>query len=1166
MWHDKDARKSRKGRDFRQTAFSNLADTSSGVFDPDDGGSGYTEDETIALSQTVDNASPFQITVTTQPNQCALGAGPGVGSGTPNTYVIEPGTSAQIDGLAPKRIGIPSADAGLLGSQVLQLGITAARGAVQAAAAAVMSGRNVRADQPASSTGSSTSDPGPTSSFESEAKSTATKATAGLVSGAESAAGPFLLGFFLDLIADSCAATGNKNPALWTMNVTTTGIGSGASIPFQSVNWQYAHGGADPYNPNPSSMSPQVARGLMGLTTNVIYEWADPGSDSETGTRSRAGAERAQDDNLVTLSGKQGAAVFDAGLTVIADWEYDSDDDKSCYFHTYLPAAFPGCHGEVKYFVGYDANSTAVSGPVRQGPATLLTTKYADGSVGLKCASPDWQMNLPWHLSMSGGSGTAGGSTQGPGLGDSYSMSQPPDSVPGAQGALMAGFWYNTESTTMSPFSNVPGFVVQAAQGTSLSEGVSQFIPASSIAAASANGPITQFGCSLKAFGALPDMTVPSGTVNMGLVDQGQGQAIGWWSAPTAAVSRLAQATTSTLNLSPANVIADGTASATVTVTLRDADNNPVTSASGDIIRISSDLGTVSAVTDAGNGAFKATVSSAVPGKARVTATLNGVPLTATASVTFITASPDRSTLQVSPTTVIADGHAAATATVVLRDSEGNLWTPTAGDVVDVTADRGQVSEPVRQPDGSFTADVTSYVSGPITVTATLNSMPIGSRQSVTFIQASPDQSTLTVDANVLLADGDDQAVATLTLRDAEGKPWTATSYDRVRITTNLGQASATTDQGAGVYNATISSGSPGTATISATVNGSPIHSVATVAFNAAQGGSSTSKSLVVVDTNVARTDIDEEVPVTIVTRDRQGRTLTSGGALVTVHVTGDFSYDLPVTDNGDGTYSATLPAQGGAADGKKALVRAFVNEELTQAYALVSYAGAPDPGRSTLTLSDRPGDGSILTPGGLYMSLAPSLFGATLTLADADGDPSKMLPGEGPPSTNAAVLSGTFVPGPSDSVWSGVFAPDYGPANQNWPVGNGGIVCATWTPSGSSQTLSCAVPHVTVNTWPKDSGLPFDGLNSGADVTQESAADWFYTVWLIDSQNVFVPDQGDFGKFVIQMKDPATGTTYTLDTTVPGEFGPQQAKFFPGQYPGTEWDTYVNGYRLWTP
>lgn len=471
VWHDKDARKSRKGRDFRQTAFSNLADTSSGVFDPDDGGSGYTEDETIALSQTVDNASPFQITVTTQPNQCALGAGPGVGSGTPNTYVIEPGTSAQIDGLAPKRIGIPSADAGLLGSQVLQLGITAARGAVQAAAAAVMSGRNVRADQPASSTGSSTSDPGPTSSFESEAKSTATKATAGLVSGAESAAGPFLLGFFLDLIADSCAATGNKNPALWTMNVTTTGIGSGASIPFQSVNWQYAHGGADPYNPNPSSMSPQVARGLMGLTTNVIYEWADPGSDSETGTRSRAGAERAQDDNLVTLSGKQGAAVFDAGLTVIADWEYDSDDDKSCYFHTYLPAAFPGCHGEVKYFVGYDANSTAVSGPVRQGPATLLTTKYADGSVGLKCASPDWQMNLPWHLSMSGGSGTAGGSTQGPGLGDSYSMSQPPDSVPGAQGALMAGFWCNTESTTMSPFSNVPGFVVQAAQGTSLSEG-----------------------------------------------------------------------------------------------------------------------------------------------------------------------------------------------------------------------------------------------------------------------------------------------------------------------------------------------------------------------------------------------------------------------------------------------------------------------------------------------------------------------------------------------------------------------------------------------------------------------------------------------------------------------------------------------------------------------
>jgi hypothetical protein len=65
---------------------------------------------------------------------------------------------------------------------------------------------------------------------------------------------------------------------------------------------------------------------------------------------------------------------------------------------------------------------------------------------------------------------------------------------------------------------------------------------------------------------------------------------------------------------------------------------------------------------------------------------------------------------------------------------------------------------------------------------------------------------------------------------------------------------------------------------------------------------------------NVPDGTISVQTVITIQARDQFGNALTSGGADVEVTVTGANSDNATVTDNGNGTYSATyLPVQAGA-------------------------------------------------------------------------------------------------------------------------------------------------------------------------------------------------------------------------------------------------------------
>jgi hypothetical protein len=85
-------------------------------------------------------------------------------------------------------------------------------------------------------------------------------------------------------------------------------------------------------------------------------------------------------------------------------------------------------------------------------------------------------------------------------------------------------------------------------------------------------------------------------------------------------------ASASTIAASPGSIPADGSTATTITVTTQDANGNPET-AGGATVTIASTLGTVSGVTDNGDGTYTATLTSTTTGTADVSATINGTPV-----------------------------------------------------------------------------------------------------------------------------------------------------------------------------------------------------------------------------------------------------------------------------------------------------------------------------------------------------------------------------------------------------------------------------------------------------------------------------------------------------------------------------------------------------------
>jgi hypothetical protein len=96
-----------------------------------------------------------------------------------------------------------------------------------------------------------------------------------------------------------------------------------------------------------------------------------------------------------------------------------------------------------------------------------------------------------------------------------------------------------------------------------------------------------------------------------------------------------ASAATSTITASPTTLPAGGTSTSAIVVQLVDASGSPLVNG-GDTVTLSTTLGTLSPVADAGDGTYTATLTPGPSsGTATITATVNGQTLAQSASVTF---------------------------------------------------------------------------------------------------------------------------------------------------------------------------------------------------------------------------------------------------------------------------------------------------------------------------------------------------------------------------------------------------------------------------------------------------------------------------------------------------------------------------------------------------
>jgi hypothetical protein len=160
----------------------------------------------------------------------------------------------------------------------------------------------------------------------------------------------------------------------------------------------------------------------------------------------------------------------------------------------------------------------------------------------------------------------------------------------------------------------------------------------------------------------------------------------------------------------PDAIVADGVSTSKITVLLRDSRGARLT-LGGHQVALHTTGGTLGSVMDEGNGSYTATLTApAVVGTASITGTVGEDPIGGSATVRFIPgpASPRTSTIDATPSSLIADGTGTSTVTIRLLDDQRNALT-TGGDAVVLRlAGGGTIGAVTDQGDGTYVATYTA--------------------------------------------------------------------------------------------------------------------------------------------------------------------------------------------------------------------------------------------------------------------------------------------------------------------------------------------------------------------------------------------------------------------------------------------------------------------------
>lgn len=361
------------------------------------------------------------------------------------------------------------------------------------------------------------------------------------------------------------------------------------------------------------------------------------------------------------------------------------------------------------------------------------------------------------------------------------------------------------------------------------------------------------------------------------------------------------------------SVVADGIQTHVVRVGARDANGNPIsgvsvfTSGPDDLL-----ITDATTLTDFAGEAL-VEVTTTVAGAYPISVTIGGsAPSGSPVSATFVAGLADAAVSQftVSAGTVEADGVARHWAQVLVTDSFGN---PVSGQTITFDGAPGLVlSGPsaVSNAAGVARIDLTSTTAGTFGISAALATVEVGA-SSVAFAVGAPSaaQSSWSVSpTTAVVANGTDAVMATVTVRDSLGNlvesavvsfsaPVGVTIPAGPHVTNALGQVSVP-----------LTSTNAGSFVVVALLGGNQIGAPATVEYLA--GPPSTWLSTVSATPLVVEADGVDQTVVTVTLVDANANPILVGGAAVVV--TSDLGAVSSVTDNGDGTYRATVSALSG--------------------------------------------------------------------------------------------------------------------------------------------------------------------------------------------------------------------------------------------------------------
>lgn len=165
-----------------------------------------------------------------------------------------------------------------------------------------------------------------------------------------------------------------------------------------------------------------------------------------------------------------------------------------------------------------------------------------------------------------------------------------------------------------------------------------------------------------------------------------------------------------------------------------------------------------------------------------------------------------------------------------------------------------------------------------------------------------PDPTTSTIDADPIVITAGESASLTVQLRDEQGNPL-STGGDVVSLASSAGDLSPVVDNGDGTYAANFSSVQAGSHSIVAYVNGEMIADDAIVSVE--PGTAEPAASVIMAEFETV--PVGDSSVINVYLLDQYGNQLTSGGDQVSCFIASGSANISSVTDNGDGSYSATL-------------------------------------------------------------------------------------------------------------------------------------------------------------------------------------------------------------------------------------------------------------------